>query len=821
MLSEHVPSLVGILPVQSAMAHILYILQGCGLFLYLFTGFTRAFGRISRGSHFYVLLKEYVITKMNKTMMKIGRFAITIMALMTAVSVSAQDFDKKNLLYRVSSAENKTVELVGFEKKPKEELLIPDEVSYKGDKYIITSIAENAFKDCENLKSVIGSTIQQIKDGAFQGCINLSSATFTDQLSEVKNNAFQGCTSLSQVSLGNNVQTIGDAAFQNCSSLTEFSFGSGLKSLGKGVINGTKISSIVLPNSLVKIGHHAFADCNQLSSVTFGNALTHIENNAFEKTSISMIVFPNTLLKIGDKAFADCTNLQSITYGNSLDEIGAGAFQGISVSSLSFPNSLRIIGTGAYENCKELQQIILNDKIKEIGQKAFSGCSKLTVDITDETCDIKEGAFDGCKKLIDLGCSIKGIAHYLNNINCDNIRIDNFTGGFSIITYRLDNKDQTDIISKKGRVIGHQGAVVSENLVMIENDSGFVLKNNKGKTLTNYIYESCEAKYDSEGLLGVSRNGKIGYINLLGVEVIPCILNYDDYSGFHDGRAMVSKDGKDGFIDNTGKEIISCIYDEACDFCEGLARVKKNEKWGFIDVNGKEIIQCIYSDLNDFCEGLATAKKDDDYYVLDKTGKVLFSLEKDVSIEDSFSEGIASVSKVIYEGDVFYTLSGYVNRSGKRLTPLIYDIAGDFHDGRAMVSYRSENDYSGKKGFIDPSGNIIIPIKYDFAYDFNEGLACVENNGKYGYIDVNNNVVIPFDYSIDYDYSEHCFSDGLTILKDSSNHFGCLDKNGKIVIPFVYDKFLRNFSDGLAIVRKSGKWGVVDTKGNSTFDYQK
>ena len=51
---EHVPSLVGIISVQLSKAHILYILQGCGLFHYLCTGFTRAFGRIARGSHFFV-----------------------------------------------------------------------------------------------------------------------------------------------------------------------------------------------------------------------------------------------------------------------------------------------------------------------------------------------------------------------------------------------------------------------------------------------------------------------------------------------------------------------------------------------------------------------------------------------------------------------------------------------------------------------------------------------------------------------------------------------------------------------------------------------
>lgn len=75
-------------------------------------------------------------------MKKSIKIAVAFLALMIAESVSAQEFDKKHLLYRITSAENKTVELLGFEKKPREDLIIPEEVSYKGDKYAITGISE-------------------------------------------------------------------------------------------------------------------------------------------------------------------------------------------------------------------------------------------------------------------------------------------------------------------------------------------------------------------------------------------------------------------------------------------------------------------------------------------------------------------------------------------------------------------------------------------------------------------------------------------------------------------------------------------------------
>ena len=65
--------------------------------------------------------------------------------------------------------------------------------------------------------------------------------------------------------------------------------------------------------------------------------------------------------------------------------------------------------------------------------------------------------------------------------------------------------------------------------------------------------------------------------------------DYDQVCGFHDGLAIVKLNGKYGFIDKTGKEIIPLIYDSAGDFSEGVANVKSNGKWITIDQTGEEI----------------------------------------------------------------------------------------------------------------------------------------------------------------------------------------------------------------------------------------
>ena len=42
--------------------------------------------------------------------------------------------------------------------------------------------------------------------------------------------------------------------------------------------------------------------------------------------------------------------------------------------------------------------------------------------------------------------------------------------------------------------------------------------------------------------------------------------------------------------------------------------------------------------------------------------------------------------------------------------------------------------------------------------------------------------------------------------------YGYIDKSGKVVIEPQFD-YVRDFSEGLAVVEKDGKWGVIDKNG--------
>ena len=89
------------------------------------------------------------------------------------------------------------------------------------------------------------------------------------------------------------------------------------------------------------------------------------------------------------------------------------------------------------------------------------------------------------------------------------------------------------------------------------------------------------------------------------------------------GLIKVRLDGKYGFINKDGEEIIPCKYIDADDFFDGLARVHSKEGWGFVNKDGEEIISCKYEDADYFWFGAETAevKLNGEWITIDKTGK--------------------------------------------------------------------------------------------------------------------------------------------------------------------------------------------------------
>ena len=89
--------------------------------------------------------------------------------------------DAKGILkYRITkmAAKNGTAEVIGIQKKSGK-VTIPSTITVQGITFKVTAIAEKAFRNDKNLKSVvIGSNVKKIGKQAFEKCKKLSSVTF-------------------------------------------------------------------------------------------------------------------------------------------------------------------------------------------------------------------------------------------------------------------------------------------------------------------------------------------------------------------------------------------------------------------------------------------------------------------------------------------------------------------------------------------------------------------------------------------------------------------------------------------------------------------
>ena len=97
-----------------------------------------------------------------------------------------------------------------------------------------------------------------------------------------------------------------------------------------------------------------------------------------------------------------------------------------------------------------------------------------------------------------------------------------------------------------------------------------------------------------EGFAAVVLNGKWGFVNRKGEEVIPP--KYDDVNDFYHGFARVQLNGKYGFVNTEGVEIVPPMYDDVWNFNDGFAPVELNRKYGFINTQGEEVVPPMYNE---------------------------------------------------------------------------------------------------------------------------------------------------------------------------------------------------------------------------------
>ncbi len=319
--------------------------------------------------------------------------------------------------------------------------------------------------------------------------------------------------------------------------------------------------------------------------------------------------------------------------------------------------------------------------------------------------------------------------------------IDPFRDGYATATLKSDGRKA--VIDKHGSLIfkdkdgkckgftylgsGIFAAEIEQNKYNFLDNTGALLS--KAPYTNDWLWNVKEER------LSVSRDGKYGFMDMSGNEIIPLI--YDEAYSFNEGLAAVCKGGKWGFIDKAGTEVILPIYDQVdSSFRNGLAAAFLNGKWGLVDKGGNAILPFEYDD-HIYAEegGFYIARKDGKNYPVDAAGKLV---SDEYSYMRQETDGRIYVDKDVNGSRV----GAYLDQNQTMLTGFkefsLYPLNDQLYLGKKSGDYPPgvvpPHDYSQKFAIFDSEGNNLTGFKYSnvrWGESFQNGFQVV-NQQYYG-----------------------------------------------------------------------------------------
>ena len=295
-------------------------------------------------------------------------------------------------------------------------ITIPATITHEGVDYSVTSIGDEAFRDCYSLTAItIPEGVTSIGKCAFYGCSSLTTTTLPDGVTILGSGAFYACSNLTTINIPDGVTSIGSATFNHCTSLITITISedSQLTSIEGGAFYGcSSLTAINIPEGVTSIGGAAFCDCSSLTFITIPESVTSIGDMAFGCCSnLTSITLPKGVTSIGDNTFAGCSSLTTITIPEGVTSIGGRAFSDCSsLTTITIPEGVTSIGSDAFSGCSSLTTITIPEGVTSLGDDAFRECSSLaTITLPEGVTSLGDLTFLNCYSLRDMFCYAKNV----------------------------------------------------------------------------------------------------------------------------------------------------------------------------------------------------------------------------------------------------------------------------------------------------------------------------------------------------------------------------------------------------------------------------
>lgn len=287
----------------------------------------------------------------------------------------------------------------------------------------LESIGASAFSSSKLQSVTFGSGLKTLGASAFAFCYDLSTVNLTKvtKLTTIPENAFKNCA-LTSVTIPDCVTAIGEYAFYGQglkaygsefegTALTSLDLGSGVQAIGAYAFGGNSglTGTLTLPNSVSTISSGAFSSCGFTDIQWPQNNEYFIEVNGFDDCdSLPGSVVENlpiSVITIGERAFALCDSMTEVTIPYSVSTIEKEAFWNSGVSSLTIaPGAGSLaIRKGAFLSCKGLlgKTIDLPARVTQLYSGAFGqiieGASDPTLTVYIRNANIEFAALDSAE----------------------------------------------------------------------------------------------------------------------------------------------------------------------------------------------------------------------------------------------------------------------------------------------------------------------------------------------------------------------------------------------------------------------------------------
>lgn len=325
-------------------------------------------------------------------------------------------------------------------------------------------IADGAFEDCKNLKSIVlPDTVEYVGKDAFSG------TALMDNTENWSDNAL----------IINHVLISVDKEYASTFSVPE-----GIKTIADGAFEHSKITTVTTPDTLKFIGCNAFFDCQELSTAYLGKSVKTLGRDAFQmcnklnainlneenehfkvidgvlydhsltsvvrcpQTKSGKITLPHTIKRINAYAFENCTEIKSVEIPNGCVFIGKSSFSKCEKLDISLPETIEYIDANAFRFCNSLESVRIPDNVNFLGEYAFSCCRNLKeATIGDGVKELKAHLFESCENLdvVSLGANIEKIDNttFVSTKYLDNA--SNYQNGMLIASDRYLIKTARDL----------------------------------------------------------------------------------------------------------------------------------------------------------------------------------------------------------------------------------------------------------------------------------------------------------------------------------------------------------------------------------------